>query len=75
MNPEDLAAQIKTRFASFDDDGDGKLTVEQFREFIAHPEEPLPDDVVDQMVAHADSNGDGLISFEEFATFLGTGLH
>ena len=57
---------IAAAFKSFDTDGDGTLSREEFRRGIASLELGIGVDEIDRLLELADENGDGELEYEEF---------
>ena len=63
---EDLIDAMKV----FDDDNDGKLTVEQFKNSLTKYGDKISEDDADELITDFDPNNTGFIDIEEFSTVI-----
>jgi hypothetical protein len=57
-------------FTSFDKDGDGTVTIKEFRAGMRQLKVTVPDDMVEQLIHMMDRDGDGEIDYREFTKQL-----
>lgn len=62
---EDRKARARLQFDRFDKNGDGLISVDEYREVMANLGE-FPETTVRAIFDKKDANGDGVLSFEEF---------
>ena len=54
----------------FDKDGNGYISVVEFRHVMTNFGEKLIDEEVDEMIREADIDGDGQVNYEEFVQMM-----
>lgn len=59
--------ELSRTFAELDADGDGQITVAEFRAAMSARGEDIADDEIKSIFADADADGDGQISLAEFS--------
>ena len=59
-------AQLRKAFDVMDANKDGVVTKEELKNLLKGLGEDVTDEVVDEMIAIADTNNDGKVQFEEF---------
>ncbi|GAA1869332.1 EF-hand domain-containing protein [Myceligenerans crystallogenes] len=57
---------LTATFTEFDGDGDGHITVDEFRQAMAKKGEDVSKDDLTSIFVHADGDGDGKINLAEF---------
>lgn len=62
---EDRKARARLQFDRFDKNGDGLISVDEYRDVMANLGE-FPETTVRAIFDNKDANGDGMLSFEEF---------
>ncbi|WP_123666414.1 EF-hand domain-containing protein [Actinocorallia herbida] len=62
---EDRKARARLQFDRLDKDGDGQISLAEYREVMAKLGE-FPEDTVRAIFDKKDTDGDGVVSFEEF---------
>ena len=62
----DQIAELKKAFDVMDANKDGVVTKEELKNLLKGLGEDVTDEVVDEMIAIADTNNDGKVQFEEF---------
>eukprot|EP00300_Choanocystis_sp_HF-7_P020719 c20660_g1_i3.p4 GENE.c20660_g1_i3~~c20660_g1_i3.p4 ORF type:complete len:103 (+),score=31.45 c20660_g1_i3:1398-1706(+) len=62
--------ELRAAFAVFDQNGDGKISVEELRSVLTKLGEALTDQEVEDMMREADVNGDGELDYGEFVDSL-----
>ncbi|KAK8960877.1 putative calcium-binding protein CML41 [Platanthera guangdongensis] len=60
-------------FLRYDADGDGRISSEELRSFLAWAGDVLSKEEVAELVRDLDSDGDGFIDYEEFVRLVGNG--
>ncbi|MBE1875765.1 EF-hand domain-containing protein [Myceligenerans sp. TRM 65318] len=63
MTAED---ELTATFNEFDNDDDGHITVEEFRQAMSRRGDEVTNDDLTSIFVHADGDGDGKINLEEF---------
>ena len=61
-------AEIRRKFAEYDGDGNGQVTVEEAHEILRRELAFTPEQSI-QLVKRYDKNGDGQLSYDEFVKF------
>ena len=59
-------AELRKAFDVMDANKDGVVTKEELKNLLKGLGEDVTDEVVDEMIAIADTNNDGKVQFEEF---------
>ena len=62
----DQIAELRKAFDVMDANKDGVVTKEELKNLLKGLGEDVTDEVVDEMIAIADTNNDGKVQFEEF---------
>ena len=62
----DQVAELRKAFDVMDANKDGVVTKEELKNLLKGLGEDVTDEVVDEMIAIADTNNDGKVQFEEF---------
>ncbi len=62
----DQIAELRKAFDVMDANKDGEVTKEELKNLLKGLGEDVTDEVVDEMIAIADTNNDGKVQFEEF---------
>ena len=62
----DQIAELRKAFDVMDANKDGVVTKDELKNLLKGLGEDVTDEVVDEMIAIADTNNDGKVQFEEF---------
>jgi Ca2+-binding EF-hand superfamily protein len=62
-----LYKPIQKLFTQFDADGDGEITLAEFKSAMKRQNTKMTDKEIEAMMKRVDTNGDGFIDFREFA--------
>jgi calmodulin len=57
---------LRVAFRSYDQDGDGYVTIDELRRLLAGQGEHLTQSELEEVIRDLDTDGDGRVSFEEF---------
>lgn len=60
------ADDLTATFTEFDGDGDGRITVDEFRQAMSRKGEEVTNEDLTSIFVHADGDGDGKINLDEF---------
>jgi len=66
---EGFEEELKVAFSVFEQDEDGRVSVDELRKKLTSIGEKLSEEEVDALLEEVDLDGNGLISFEEFREF------
>jgi calmodulin len=66
----DPTEEYKYAFALFDQNGDGLITADEFRDVMANLDEPMTREEVVELISQVDMDGDGQIDYIEFSRLM-----
>merc|ERR1712070_551962 len=66
-DPEEKLAELKTAFATFDKNGDGVISLEEFKTVMCKMGEAMPEEDAEAIFKDCDVNNTGVLGMEEFA--------
>merc|ERR1711920_347693 len=67
---EQRGVDVRSAFRAFDANGDGLLSLHEFRHALMQLRLGLSDDDIRWLMARLDTSADGMVSYEEFLTHL-----
>jgi calmodulin len=65
-HPPHATEALRAAFRSYDQDGDGYVTIDELRRVLAGQGEQLTASELEEVLRDLDTDGDGRVSFEEF---------
>merc|ERR1711971_340466 len=69
-DPETKLAKLKEAFTTFDKNGDGVISLEEFKTVMCKMGDKMSEEDAEVIFKDCDVNGNGVLGMEEFATFM-----